>query len=150
MMSFKIVKEISKNFESWLLQSETETKWPPFFRHFEIHIVQWKVWMLIKIAVEIVPNRLVNYKQALVQKMAPQRAGVKAIIWTGGGMLILPRWFKFVFVFFSAVVRDVIFALSTCQYTETKYTKYCVSQALLVIMFSLKRNCLILTSHKHL
>ena len=69
---------------------EAEIKWPPFSRrHFQMHFLEWKVWISIKISVKFVPEVRINNIPALVQIMAWHRTGDKplseprmVILWT--------------------------------------------------------------------
>ena len=49
------------------LNTESETKWPPFSWHFQMHFL---VWILIKISPKFIPNGPINNILALVQIMA--------------------------------------------------------------------------------
>ena len=44
----------------WIQHVEAETKWPPFFRrHFEIHSIEWKVWISVKTSLTVFPYKVI-------------------------------------------------------------------------------------------
>ena len=57
-------------------EHELETKWTPFRRrHFQLHFLEWNVWIPIKISLKFVPKGPINNIPALVQIMAWCRPG---------------------------------------------------------------------------
>ena len=58
------------------LNIEAETKWPPFSRrHIQMHYLEWKCIILIKISLKFVPKGSINNIATLVQIMAWRRPG---------------------------------------------------------------------------
>ena len=59
---------------------EAETRWPTFSRwHFQIHFLEWNVWILIKISQSLFTKGPINNIPALVQIMAWHRSGYKRL-----------------------------------------------------------------------
>ena len=54
---------------------EARTKWPPFSRHFQMHLLNENVWIVIKISLKFVPQDPLNNIPVLVQIMAWRRPG---------------------------------------------------------------------------
>ena len=66
-----------------------EAKWPPFsIRHFQMHSLEWKCMISIKISLKFVHGGSINNIPALVQIMARHRPGAKPLSETI--MVILP------------------------------------------------------------
>ena len=55
-------------------------KWTPFRRrHFQVHFLEWKWWIPIKISLKFVPKGQINNIPALVKIMAWRRPGDKPL-----------------------------------------------------------------------
>ena len=62
---------------------EADKKWPQFCRrHFQMHFLEWKIWISMNISVKFVPKVPIDNKLALVQIMA--------WCWTGNKLLSEP------------------------------------------------------------
>ena len=65
---------------SLFLNTLRPKKWTPFRRrHFQVHFLEWNVWILIKISMKFVPKGPMNNIPALVQIMAWCRPGNKPL-----------------------------------------------------------------------
>ena len=79
--SFHQIKEHRQSPTSYGFQHiEAETRWTPFHRrHFEMHFLDWKILIPIKISLKFVPKGPINYIPALVQIMDWRRPGDKPL-----------------------------------------------------------------------